>query len=353
MPQRYDPNNPLMTSAEILLGSEEAADELGGDLKSSLRYSGLTRSQIVTGEGDVPLHRVVTFLNHAADTLGCEYFGLLVAKYQPAVRFAMIGQLIRFSADLEHAIADAIRFSILNSQYSVWNIFRNDQTMTLVREPRVELNQSVSQLQTLALAVTYKAMNAVCQRTISLSQVAFSHRKPELPEKVRAFFNAPILYDQPFTGLVFPNTELAAAIPTADAQVHRLIKAHLEELAAASTEELDIVERLRRELRHTIGSRHCTLEGICQRWGAHPRGLQRRLRARGTGFRDLLQDVRHELAEAYLRNSSIAVLELGDLLGYRNASAFSRAFKKRTGVAPDHWRARYTPSRPIIRCVGR
>ena len=112
----------------------------------------------------------------------------------------------------------------------------------------------------------------------------------------------PILYDQPFTGLVFPNTELAAAIPTADAQVHRLIKAHLEELAAASTEELDIVERLRRELRHTIGSRHCTLEGICQRWGAHPRGLQRRLSARGTGFRDLLQDVRHELAEAYLRN---------------------------------------------------
>lgn len=338
MPQRYDKNNPLMTSAEILLGSEEAARELGGSLEASLEYSGVTRAQVLTGEGYVPLHRVVTFLNHAAEALDCENFGLLVARHQPPVRFAMIGQLVRFAPDLGHAISDAIRFSILNSQYSVWDIQRNEQTITLRREARLQLDQSVNQMQTLALAVTYKAMNAICQRSINLAQVAFSHRQPALPEKVQAFFGAPILYDQPFTGLVLPNAELATPIATADTQVRRLLLAHLEGLAAAGVEDLDVVERLRRELRQTVGSRRCTLEGVCQSWGIHPRGLQRRLRERGTSFRDLLCDVRQELAEEYLRNSSIPVLELADILGYRNASAFSRAFKQRTGVAPDNWR---------------
>ena len=38
--------------------------------------------------------------------------------------------------------------------------------------------------------------------------------------------------------------------------------------------------------------------------------------------------------------SDISVVELAGLLGYQNASAFSRAFKQKTGLSPDHWRAR-------------
>lgn len=328
-----------MTSAEILLGSVEAAAEQGGELEESLNFSGITPAQLTTGEGYLPLHRVVMFLNHAAESLDCENFGLLVAKHQPPLRFAMVGQFVRFAPNLGLAISDAIRFSILNSQYSAWDIHQGSRSITLRREVRVQLDQNVRQMQTLSLAVVYKAMNAICQQRVALSQVSFSHSQPAEYEKVLAFFDAPVLYDQPHTSMVLGNAELATAIPTADKEVHTLLKTHLESVVGASTAGLNVVDRLRQELRQTVGSRHCTLEGICQSWGTSPRGLQRRLREHGTSFRDLLQDVRQELAESYLRNSSIAVLELADLLGYRNASAFSRAFKQRTGAAPDHWRS--------------
>ena len=39
MAQKYDFNNPHMTSAETLLGSIEAAAEQGGTLDESLRFS--------------------------------------------------------------------------------------------------------------------------------------------------------------------------------------------------------------------------------------------------------------------------------------------------------------------------
>lgn len=339
MAQKYDFNNPHMTSAETLLGSIEAAAEQGGTLDESLRFSGITLAQITTGDGYLPLHRVMMFLNHAADVLDCDTFGLLVAKHQPPLRFAMVGQLIRFAPTLGLAIGDAVRFSILNSQYSKWDIHRGERALTFRRHVRVQLDQNVQQMQTLSLALVYKAMNAITQSRVELSQVAFSHSRPADDEKVLAFFDAPVLYDQPYTNMVLMNSELAKPIPTADKEVHTLLQAHLESVVGATTAELDVVDRLRQELRQTVGSRRCTLEGVCQSWGTSPRGLQRRLRERGTSFRELLQDVRQELAESYLRNSSIAVLELSDLLGYRNASAFSRAFKQQTGVAPDYWRS--------------
>lgn len=328
-----------MTSAALLLGSVEAAEELNGDLAPSLEYSGINREQIVSGEGYLPLHQVVMFLNHAAEHLQCDSFGLLVAKHQPPARFAMIGQLIRFCPTLGEAIEDGITFSILNSQYSDWELHPLQGSVSLVRQVRTNLDLSLHQIQTLALALTYKAMNGICQRRIALTQVTFSHSPPQQPERAKQFFGAPILYDQPFASLVIPEDELSSAIPTADANVYQLLKSHLQDLIQASDAEPTLEQRLRRELRQTVGSHRCTLGAIAQNWGVHERELQRRLKASGTSFRLLLNDVRQELAEQYLRNSSISVLELSDMLGYSNASAFSRAFKASAGISPDHWRA--------------
>ena len=341
MPNLYDKNNPLTTSAEILLGSENAAEEHNIDLDASLVASGLSRDQIASGEGYLPLHKVVAFLNHAAAASQRGSFSLAVAKHQPPLRFAMTGQLVRFAPTLGEAISGAIRFSILNSQYSIWALSEDEEKTILKRETRVQLQQSTSQLQTLALALTYKAMMAICQRRIPLSQVTFSHRKAEAHDELHSFFDAPILYNHSETSLVFPKMALEYAIPTANPQVYRLLWSHLERLAATNFEHLDLIERLRLELRQSVGSRRCTLEGVCQTWGVHPRSLQRSLRENGTSFRALLLGVRQELAEAYLRDSSIPVLELADLLGYRNSSAFSRAFKQQAGLAPEHWRLQF------------
>ena len=245
MPNLYDKNNPLTTSAEILLGSENAAEEHNIDLDASLVASGLSRDQIASGEGYLPLHKVVAFLNHAAAASQRGSFSLAVAKHQPPLRFAMTGQLVRFAPTLGEAISGAIRFSILNSQYSIWALSEDEEKTILKRETRVQLQQSTSQLQTLALALTYKAMMAICQRRIPLSQVTFSHRKSEAHDELHSFFDAPILYNHSETSLVFPKMALEYAIPTANPQVYRLLWSHLERLAATNFEHLDLIERLR------------------------------------------------------------------------------------------------------------
>jgi AraC-like DNA-binding protein len=66
--------------------------------------------------------------------------------------------------------------------------------------------------------------------------------------------------------------------------------------------------------------------------------LQRRLRKEGTTYRAILQEVRCNLAERMLQDGSKTLNEISFLLGFADLSAFSRAFKRWTGMAPSKYR---------------
>lgn len=51
-----------------------------------------------------------------------------------------------------------------------------------------------------------------------------------------------------------------------------------------------------------------------------------------------LADLRAERAEALLRDAAISTLEAGFTAGFQSPSAFTRAFRRRTGLPPAAWR---------------
>lgn len=71
-----------------------------------------------------------------------------------------------------------------------------------------------------------------------------------------------------------------------------------------------------------------------------PRSLQRKLAEEGTSFSALLEASREELARGYLAGGRHTVSEVTFLLGFSDVSAFSRAFRRWTGVAPSAYRGR-------------
>lgn len=72
--------------------------------------------------------------------------------------------------------------------------------------------------------------------------------------------------------------------------------------------------------------------------GLHPRTLQRVLTQAGTSFREVLDDVRLEMACARLEDGVEAVTVIAGDLGYQDVPAFSRAFRHWTGVSPRAYR---------------
>jgi AraC-like DNA-binding protein len=62
------------------------------------------------------------------------------------------------------------------------------------------------------------------------------------------------------------------------------------------------------------------------------------LRTQGVSFADVVEDVRRELAQRYLRDRRMTVQETAFLLGFSDVSAFHRAFVRWTGLTPGRFR---------------
>jgi len=72
--------------------------------------------------------------------------------------------------------------------------------------------------------------------------------------------------------------------------------------------------------------------------GLNEHTLRRKLQAQGTSFRRQLDIVRLSLSLQLLEGTGMAVEEVAQLMGYRNSSAFIRAFGRWTGTTPNEWR---------------
>jgi YesN/AraC family two-component response regulator len=93
-------------------------------------------------------------------------------------------------------------------------------------------------------------------------------------------------------------------------------------------------ETLRRLLEEELCGGDPALPHMAARLHMSARTLHRRLDEEGTAFRQVVDEVRRELAERHLRERVLPIGEIGFLLGFSESSAFHRAFKRWTGWRP-------------------
>jgi AraC-like DNA-binding protein len=115
-----------------------------------------------------------------------------------------------------------------------------------------------------------------------------------------------------------------------DQQAERLLR----EVASVSAP----IEAWRASLVSLIRDGQTSLAALAEAHHLSPRSLQRRLAEQGSSFQHLLDSTRQQLAEAYLRDPHLELAEIALLLGYSEQSAFARAFRQWTGLAPAQWR---------------
>ena len=73
---------------------------------------------------------------------------------------------------------------------------------------------------------------------------------------------------------------------------------------------------------------------VARRLGMSHRTLARRLSSEGLTFSGILEEMKTDLARRYLRDEKLQITKIAWLLGYREVSAFTHAFKRWTGTAP-------------------
>ena len=90
-----------------------------------------------------------------------------------------------------------------------------------------------------------------------------------------------------------------------------------------------------------LGSGSCTIDRVAQHLGIDRRTIHRRLVSEGQTFSGIVDTVRRELAERYMKDRNRSLVEVSSLLGFAAPSGFSRWYRRQfSGKASDvHARA--------------
>jgi len=93
-------------------------------------------------------------------------------------------------------------------------------------------------------------------------------------------------------------------------------------------------------IRKQLPVRYPTIDDTAERLGIPVRTLQRRLKASGLSYSELVKQTRHEQACRLLDNPDANMAAVARALGYNDPSSFSRAFRRWTGISPRVYRHR-------------
>lgn len=312
-------------------------EELGVEPEAVLREEGIAPQFLANPEnviGFIPGGRLLT---RCAETTGCAHFGLLLGRRSGVEALGLIGLLASNAPDLGTALRDLILHMHLSDRGAVPFLSVEGRCAFLgysIYHPRVE---SIRHIYDVVMAVVCNVMRALCGPDWHPSEVIFSHSRPANVKPFRDHFQAPLRFDAPRTGLLFPASYLDHPLPGSNPQLRQLLE---QRVAALETEGAgDFVALVRRILHNLVLDGHGSLSEVAQVFGIHHRTLNRRLRESGWTFKALLDEVRHEIARQLLADTDLSVLELAAVLGYADDTAFTRAFKRWSGVPPSAWRA--------------
>lgn len=113
-----------------------------------------------------------------------------------------------------------------------------------------------------------------------------------------------------------------------------LLEAELAQQLAATS----LKEQLKGILKRFLAGRKPRVEDAAREMHVSVRTLQRRLLEEGITFHSLVEETRREMAQHYLRQSSLELIDTAYLLGYEDPNSFIRAFQKWEGTSPGRWR---------------
>ncbi|MEO0561685.1 MAG: AraC family transcriptional regulator ligand-binding domain-containing protein [Chloroflexota bacterium] len=166
------------------------------------------------------------------------------------------------------------------------------------------------------------------------------HMAFEPPDRsaCEAFFDASIIRGD-FNGVTFDAADAAKPFLTSNHAMWSMLQPELNKKLQNITQASLFKERVRACLLEMLASGQYAMADVAAKLAVSPRTLHRRLKAEGTTFQNVLDELREELARHYLSQSEYSSTEIAFLLGYEETNSFYRAFRAWTGQTPEAVRA--------------
>ena len=305
----------------------------GHDPEPIFQRAGIDREMLMQPGTRISDRKAHDLWEMATELIDDPCFGLRAAEYCHPSYYNALGYAWLASVTMREALTRLDRYVHMISEGTDTHLEEDTNGLSLVLSNTMEVPAYID--------FSMTNLTKMCRRnlgsTFRPASVSFIHPEPSCADEYASYFKAPVRFSAEADSFTISPTDADTRLTSGDQNLAELNEQYILTYLAGLDRQ-DFLKRVKAAFIDLLPSGHISVERVAGRLHTSVRSLQRRLRIEGTTFSELVDEVRRELAEEYIRDTSINLMEIAFILGFSVYSSFSRAYKRWTGLSPSEGR---------------
>lgn len=304
-----------------------------------LETAGIPAELLGADAARVPAPAFSTLWLAVAKALDDEFFGL-DRRAMKVGSFALLCQATLGCLNLDRALRRMLRGFTLFLDDVSGELSIADGTATVRVHNRIADASDRRFADEAFLVLLHGLMCWLVGRRIVLQRLEMAHPRPAHAREYTFMFSEHLVFDAPYTAIHLDASLLGAPVVQTTATLRDFLATAPQSVFLKYKNEDSWTARLRRRLRAGLGGLEPwpVFETVAAEFGSTPTTLRRRLEGEGTSYQDIKDQLRSDMAIDLLCHGTLSIDEIGARLGFQDASAFHRAFKRWNGLQPGQYR---------------
>jgi AraC-like DNA-binding protein len=327
-------------AASLVLAMADFAAARGGSRGKLLQRAGIEPAVLSNRDNRVSIAAYKMLVRAAADDTGDPALALHFGAEVDLSEISIVGLIGLASETMEEALVQLNRFGRL-----VIEVDLGDARFVNAAGPNgiwvIDQRRDPNDFPELT-EITFARMLVGARRiapTLVAHEVLVTHSPPAHAAAYEEVLGAPVRFCETRNAFRVEPSFVTHRINKHPRYVFGILSAHAEGLLKAMADGQSMRGQVEAALLPILHTGEINAATLAAKLGMSRLTLYRRLKEEGQTYLAVLDDLRRRLAIDYLTARKVSVNETAYLVGYSEAAAFSRAFKRWTGLSPNSYKA--------------
>lgn len=316
----------------------------GADRQALIDRSGVLPAELADPDNRISLARYKELMRAAKELSGEPAIALHFGESPLFFERSILGLIIRASSTMGEAFVQMNRYGPLVNDLRVvgdegrFVIVRKKDEIWL-EDRRSDPNDFPEITESAVARLISDYERIFPERPPFVKAIRMTHPAPAYRADYDRIMKAPLAFESDRNALLIDESWLNARVPTANTYVFGIFSAHADALLKSLNEARTVRGKVESLLIPVLHTGDISMDEIAAKLGLSRPTLYRKLKEEGATFEKVVDELRRKMAHHYLSGRKASVNEVAYLVGFSDATAFSRAFKRWTGKSPSEARA--------------
>ncbi len=286
----------------------------------------------------LPTDIYLQLFNWGAEQTADTHLGVSIAREMEFDSFGVFGSLMQSAATVGGFLQLIEQYQAIFMLGMGFSFERTGHHCTVKWNYWTSCHENARQDIEFSLAVLVKFIRQQMGEQWSPDKVSFSLPYKDTGDVIRHYFGEHCEFNQAANSISFGLSLLDVKLIEGDSELLIATESMAKQLLEDAEQAPDLLKIAKLLIATGRNNHHFSIETVANQLNMTSRTLRRHLKKSETSFRQLCDEVILDMAKKLLHETEANITVIAQQLGFSEASAFVRAFKRLTGMSPSHYR---------------